>query len=57
MDSLRDGSETYTMLYECKKCSLGCTTCTDNSPCRAEFNWVFRDIHLTDFYFLEMKTR
>ncbi|XP_023347925.1 probable G-protein coupled receptor CG31760 [Eurytemora carolleeae] len=46
MDSLRDGSETYTMLYECKKCSLDCTTCTDNSPCRAEFNWVFRSVLL-----------
>ena len=41
-DKVKGSSESYNVLYQCKKCSPGCETCTDNSPCLATYNWTFR---------------
>jgi hypothetical protein len=42
MDAQRDGSETYSLLYECRACAPGCHTCKDDRPCLAQYNWNFR---------------
>ena len=42
LDAETTGSLTYSVLYQCRACSLGCTSCTGPAPCLALFNWNFR---------------
>ena len=46
-DSYLQGSTTYSMLYVCMECPPGCDTCSDDTPCLAEYSWGFRLILLS----------
>ncbi|XP_045475935.1 probable G-protein coupled receptor CG31760 [Harmonia axyridis] len=35
-------TDTWDLIFECKKCEPGCHTCIDQSPCLATYNWPFR---------------
>ena len=41
-DTFVTGSTSYSLLYVCLQCPPGCTSCEDDTPCMAEFNWPFR---------------
>ena len=41
-DTFATGSTSYSLLYVCLQCPPGCTSCEDDTPCMAEFNWPFR---------------
>lgn len=41
-DSLKASSTTYSTLYICLPCPPGCDTCSDDTPCLAEYNLAFR---------------
>lgn len=46
-DSYLQGSTTYSMLYVCLPCPPGCETCTDDTPCLAQYSWPVRLILLS----------
>lgn len=35
-------TDTWDLIFECKKCAPGCYQCVDPSPCLAAYNWPFR---------------
>ena len=41
-DTFVTGSTSYSLLYVRLQCPPGCTSCEDDTPCMAEFNWPFR---------------
>uniref|UniRef100_T1J8C6 G-protein coupled receptors family 3 profile domain-containing protein n=1 Tax=Strigamia maritima TaxID=126957 RepID=T1J8C6_STRMM len=43
----RTARVSYSLLFVCRKCAIGCYTCTDASKCLSEYNWPFRISLLT----------
>ncbi|GAV02854.1 hypothetical protein RvY_13368 [Ramazzottius varieornatus] len=41
-----NGSAEYFNYYDCLPCPEGCETCTDSTPCLADWNWVIRSVLL-----------
>ena len=50
-DSFLPGSTTYSMLYVCLPCPPGCLSCSDSTPCMAQFSWPLRSQSLTVWLF------
>lgn len=38
----RSAKFTHSLIFVCRKCAIGCETCTDASPCLSDYNWPFR---------------